>query len=368
VAWQDYTGTTYGQVYFARLDSGGALVAGSLHAVSSGTTGNFPSLLWLGAAGGYALVMQGWSYTTSTYEIYIGFLDADGVLAAPFEQVSDEDAFNSRYPEAAFAPDLGTAGRIGIVWSDARNTSTGHDVYMAVLDLETGALVDTAGDVNHQLTGIVLDEHWPIVTGTATGFLTAVIASTTEQVVTIESSDAGTALAAPTYVTPELTASRPIDVAWDGADEVGLVWRDDREPPLKRIMFRPLDVHGAFAGVLSDGVPVGDALNSTVVPAYYIGEASLAFDALAGAYALAWDAQPGVNGGDPNEAEVFVTLIEGGGGSFDAPFQISTADGRSVMPALAIGGGYLAAWHDNRSTPADTTYAGEIYAAALSCP
>jgi len=149
---------------------------------------------------------------------------------------------------------------------------------------------------------------------------------------------------------------------------VGLIWRDDRGATSRRIMFRPLDVHGAYAGDLWDGVAIGDALNSTSIPAYYIGDASLAFDALDGVYALAWDTQPGVNGGDPNEAEVFVTRVAAGGGSFDAPFQVSTADGRSVMPALAIGGAILAAWHDNRSTPADTTYAGEIYAAALSCP
>jgi hypothetical protein len=38
------------------------------------------------------------------------------------------------------------------------------------------------------------------------------------------------------------------------------------------------------------------------------------------------------------------------------------------MPALAIGAVYAVVWHDNRSDLVDTTYQGDIYAAALSCP
>ena len=302
--------------------------------------------------------------------MYLGFLDVNGDLIGGFTQVSDSTAAYSRYPDAAFAPWLDTAGRIAIVWSDERNTATSHDVYSAVWDLATDAVVDSSG-VNHPVTNISDDEFWPVVTATPTGFLTAVIATLTEQVVTVELDAAGLALAAPFYVTPEGTASRPVDVAYDGVDGVGLVWRDDRFPTQKRIMFRPLDVDGTFAGELSDGTAVGDGLRYVTpseFPSYYLGEAVLEFDAVAGAYVLAWDAQPGVSGGEPSLAEIFVTRVAPDGGSYDAPYQLSTAVGRSVLPALAVGDAYLAAWHDNRATPTDLTFTGEIYAAGLSCP
>jgi hypothetical protein len=86
------------------------------------------------------------------------------------------------------------------------------------------------------------------------------------------------------------------------------------------------------------------------------------------AWVLAWDRVPGETAGSPNDAEVYVTRVSPDGAAFDAPYRLSNAVGRSTMPALAMGGVYATVWHDNRSDLVVTTYQGDVYAAALSCP
>ena len=135
-------------------------------------------------------------------------------------------------------------------------------------------------------------------------------------------------------------------------------------------MFRLLGEDGSTSAPLEDGLVVGYGLSEVGFDSlYHRGSLALEYDALAEAWALAWDSVPGEVLGSPNDAEIYATLIAGDGAAFDAPYRLSYgADGRSVMPALAIGGSYAVAWHDNRNHLADDTWAGDIYAAALSCP
>jgi hypothetical protein len=364
VAWEEQYAN--GHIYFARLDSDGALIAGSQTQVSSANYCDFPVLLWLGTGNGFALVYTGWN--GASWEILLRRLDADGSPTASAVQISDATTATSHWEDAALAPGLGTSGRIGIAWSDLRDAGSSNNVYAAVYDLATDAVVDNGGTTNTQITNGTGEELWPAIAATGTGFVIAVEQGS--RIVTRSLDSDGVPAASLNTVTPVASSSYPADIAFDGVGSLGLVWRDTRTNGKAVAMFRVLDGDGTTGEPLENGLAIGNGLAEVGIGSLLDrGQFALEHDPVSAAWVLAWDSVPGSVEGSPNEAEIFVTRIAGDGASFDSPYQLSHGtDGRSVMPSLAIGGSYVTVWHDNRDDLADDTWAGDIYGASLSCP
>jgi len=273
------------------------------------------------------------------------------------------------YPAAAYNSTLGTDGTLGIVWSDKRNcvcegANYDHlaEIYAATFNVR-GKIAST----NSRLTETVLDEWWPAVAETSTGFVAAMHRAH-DGIITTRGFNA---LGQPQGVLQNATptpATRPVALSWNGVDRLGMAWRDLRiglEDP--RIMFKLLDSSGAPIGSMEDGIIVGNGVRYIEEPGPYPGAIGLSWDESHQIFTIVWDMVPGDPYGHPEEAEVFITRISSDAVSVDSPRQLSNDANGSIMPSVAMQAVALIAWHDNRNEVDGGLFAGDIYTSTLTC-
>ncbi|MDD5308563.1 MAG: hypothetical protein PHU25_14675 [Deltaproteobacteria bacterium] len=362
VAWTDFVDNVQGEISFNTISAAGTL--GTMKRVQPDFNGRYPKLLRVGS--GYALVFQSWSATSSSHEIFLLFLDADGDATGTPIQVSQADTAASAYPDADFLPTLGDSGRIGIAWSDQRGVFPDWDVYARVYDVATSSLLDTA---DRQLSSMLSDEVGVRVSRTSHGgtdTFAAVFQSSLENKVYWRTFD-GTGAGPLTPVTDAL-AARPVALAWDGGEKLALAFRSN----LGRVEFELLDGDGT---VSFGPIEIGDALGpaNTHLGGYvvaYLDLFAISFDASRDAFLVAWDAEPGVANGGFNNAEVFLGRVSHDGSRVEAPWQVSSSaavGNRSIQPQLQAGEPSMIVWSDNRDEIDTDDYSGEIYAVPWSC-
>jgi len=347
------------ELYFARLDSNGALQSGTIVRVDAGRLARYPTLLNNGA--GYVVVFQTW---TSRHEVAAYRLDWDGVAqSASPNQLSSTDGHEAAYPAAA----LGPLGTIGVVWSHRDSAGGWEDASVrgVVIDAATAAPETSS----FELVGSGNQALWPVVTGTNSGYLAAVMLSS-KTVYARAFDSAGTPHGTlPVQVTVTAAGSRPLSLAADGAGGVGLSWRG--VSPSYQTRFRILEEDGDIVGELTDSLEIGGILiiDSEASLDYYLGRHAMAWDGDAGEYVLVWDAVEGQSSGYPNDADIYLSHIAQDGSSFAAPWRVTADENRSVQPRLARGAGstYAIVWHDNRDHVEAASWIGEIHAGRLDC-
>jgi hypothetical protein len=120
LAWQD-TVTTVQDIYFERITAAGAPVTPATQVTSDAASSGYPSVVW--ANGEYGVA---WEDNRDTdINVFFARLDSAGALVAGSEiRVTANDTANSRYPSLTW-----TGTQYGVAYQDYRNTAA--DIYFS---------------------------------------------------------------------------------------------------------------------------------------------------------------------------------------------------------------------------------------------
>lgn len=370
VAWvDDVNSNDYGFLYFELFDDRGAPIPGTLKILETSTSVRYPQLMYLGDNKGFAVVYQGWNAKTSKHEIYLFLMNSVGNPDGVLYKISEELGSHSYYPAAALHKDT---RRVGIVWTDEQNSITSKneqkEIYAAVFSIGEKLLVAK----NQRVTKTVPEEYWPAIVATKNGFIVAMHRKTDNVIATRTLNVNGVLGNELTLVSSSGSATRPIAMATDGDETVGIAWRDTTLGSSKpRIVFSLLDNDGKPLTGVGSSTVVGRALISKryeLEKSDYAGGLDLTFDTAEKSFVVAWDMVPSNDSGDPNEADIFLARIGAESGVAESPWQMSVDENRSIMPQIAMDGGFgLVAWHDNRDEVDPNTFIGEVYKTTFSC-
>ena len=363
VVWVDSSSGGYGQLYIYFLDHDGEPVPGTMKVVDVGTYVRNPVILYLGYKEGFAVVYQGWNSSSNTHEIFLVLLDSAGVYDNNRYPISDVSNSHSYYASAAFHA---TSKGVGIAWTDDRNKTADDavqkDIYATVFDVKQRFLV--AG--NQRITNTENHEFWPEIVATQNGFVVAMQRKGEQVLTTRRLGTNAIPLGGLENIALAGTATRPLALAANDNDEIGIVWRDITLGSSKpRTVFALLDQYGKLSPKIADPVVVGGGLFSNYYPAEeidYVGRLNLAWDTVRESFVFAWDGIPDGGSGKPDQAEILLSCISVTGAQADSPWQISFNQDRSIMPSLVVDGGFgVVVWHDNRNSFNSDALDGEVY-------